>query len=114
MNRSKEVEEAIKDLSLKAITSPMEALDFPSCIILKQDLLTALNYIEELEKENERFNNELDLDYVDKNFIDKQVIRDKIEEIKQKDEKYDYFINENGRVIYKEDIINILEELLGE
>ena len=38
-----------------------------------------LNLIEKQQKEIERFNNELDLDYVDKNFIPKDKIREKMQ-----------------------------------
>lgn len=43
-----------------------------------------LNLIEKLQKENEEYSKQLDLDYVDKNYISKQEIKDKIEELKGK------------------------------
>ena len=43
-----------------------------------------LNLIEKLQKENKEYSKQLDLDYVDKNYISKQEIKDKIEELKGK------------------------------
>lgn len=40
--------------------------------------------VEELQKENEEYSKQLDLDYVDKNYISKQKIKDEIEELKSK------------------------------
>ena len=45
---------------------------------------TLLNLIEKLQKENEEYSKQLDLDYVDKNYISKQKIKDEIEELKGK------------------------------
>ena len=42
---------------------------------------TLLNLIEKLQKENEEYSKQLDLDYVDKNYISKQKIKDEIEEL---------------------------------
>ena len=42
---------------------------------------TILNLIEKLQKENEEYSKQLDLDYVDKNYIPKQKIKAKIEEL---------------------------------
>ena len=41
-------------------------------------------YIEKLQKENEEYSKQLDLDYVDKNYISKKKIEDTIEELKGK------------------------------
>lgn len=43
-----------------------------------------LNLIEKLQKENEEYSKQLDLDYVDKNYISKKKIEDTIEELKVK------------------------------
>jgi len=40
--------------------------------------------VEKLQKENEEYSRQLDLDYVDKNYISKQKIKDEIEELKGK------------------------------
>lgn len=45
---------------------------------------TILNLIEKLQKENEEYSKQLDLDYVYKNYISKQKIKDEIEELKGK------------------------------
>lgn len=43
-----------------------------------------LDLVEKLQKENEEYSKQLDLDYVDKNYISKQKIKDEIEELKGK------------------------------
>ena len=43
-----------------------------------------INVIERLQKENEEYSKQLDLDYVDKNYISKKKIEDTIEELKGK------------------------------
>ena len=43
-----------------------------------------INVIERLQKENEEYSKQLDLDYVDKNYISKKKIEDAIEELKGK------------------------------
>lgn len=68
------------------------------------------NKIKELESKLEEANKQLDLDYVDKNYIPKQKIKDKIDEIiEDKDGKYYYEFLE-FRDIQK--TIDILSELL--
>lgn len=42
-----------------------------------------LNLIEKLQKENEEYSKQLDLDYVDKNYISKQKIKDEIVELQK-------------------------------
>lgn len=49
------------------------------------NILDALvNIIKKLQKENEEYSKQLDLDYVDKNYISKQKIKDELEELKGK------------------------------
>lgn len=43
-----------------------------------------LNLLEKLQKENEEYSRQLDLDYVDKNYILKKKIEDTIQELKGK------------------------------
>lgn len=43
-----------------------------------------INVIERLQKENEEYSRQLDLDYVDKNYISKKKIEDTIEKLKGK------------------------------
>lgn len=51
---------------------------------IKADDIEYKHVIEILKKENEEYSKQLDLDYVDKNYIPKQEIKDKIEELKGK------------------------------
>lgn len=44
-----------------------------------EQIKTILNLIEKLQKENDEYSKQLDLDYVDKNYIPKQKIKAKIE-----------------------------------
>ena len=58
--------------------------DEPRIAYLMQEIRankTILNLIEKLQKENEEYSKQLDLDYVDKNYIPKQKIKAKIEEL---------------------------------
>ena len=48
-----EEKKAIERLSLKAITSSIEAPDYPNAIVMKKDLITLLNLIEKQQKEIE-------------------------------------------------------------
>jgi hypothetical protein len=44
--------------------------------------IVVLQELEHLQKENEEYSKQLDLDYVDKNFVSKDKIREKIEYLK--------------------------------
>lgn len=67
--------------------------------------------IQELEEELEKANKQLDLDYVDENYIPKQVIIDKVNEINK---KYEDSKDENGEspYFYPDFTIRILQKLL--
>ena len=52
--------------------------------ILNKQIEHYKEYIKKLQKENEEYSKQLDLDYVDKNYISKQKIKDEIEELKGK------------------------------
>ena len=52
--------------------------------IIKKEIEYYKEYIEKLQKENEKYSKQLDLDYVDKNYISKKKIEDTIEELKGK------------------------------
>ena len=75
--------------------------------------------VKELEEELEKANKQLDLDYVDENFIPKQVVIDVVNGYKDKIERYDEY-REQGKetdVEYYENITNtivaqVLQELL--
>lgn len=51
--------------------------------------------IQELEEELEKANKQLDLDYVDDNYIPRQKVKDKIEELKN---EYDEILSEYGNL----------------
>lgn len=65
---------------------------------------TILQELDKLQKENEEYSKQMDLDYVDENFVSKDKIREKIELIKTLRVA---FYNEAN-------VISILEELLKE
>jgi hypothetical protein len=52
--------------------------------ILNKQIEHYKEYIKKLQKENEEYSKQLDLDYVDKNYISKKKIEDTIEELKGK------------------------------
>lgn len=103
--RSEEVEKAIENVKL---TTNTFLFGREQTIVNVNSIETLLSYISELEEKVEKYNKQLDLNYVDDNFISKDVIRDKIEHLKSFKglvmyEKYNYEV-----------IIRHLEELLGE
>jgi hypothetical protein len=65
--------------------------------------------IQELEKELEKANRQLDLDYVDDNYIPKQKVKDKIEEYNKKMEED---VGHPNWIIVDKIVINVLQELL--
>lgn len=52
--------------------------------ILNKQIEHYKEYIKKLQKENEEYSKQLDLDYVDKNYISKKKIEDELEELKGK------------------------------
>lgn len=55
---NKEEKKVIEELSLKSITSSsLETKDYPSMICFKKDVITVLNLITKLQKENEHWKN---------------------------------------------------------
>jgi len=65
--------------------------------------------IQELEKELEKANKQLDLDYVDDNYIPKQKVKDKIEKYNRKMEED---VGHPNWIIVDKIVINVLQELL--
>ena len=65
--------------------------------------------IQELEEELEKANKQLDLDYVDDNYIPKQKVKDKIEEYNKKMEED---VGHPNWIIVDKIVINVLQELL--
>lgn len=66
---------------------------------------TILQELEHLQKENEKYSKQMDLDYVDENYISKDKIREKIEKLKEiaDEDNMDEFIK-----------ISVLQDLLKE
>ena len=129
MKLTKEQKEAIEELSKKAVIYNYEERDYPNMICFKKDMIIILNLIEKLQKENEELNKEnehlhreinrrikLKIEnekIVDTQFIYKQKIKDKIEELKQKAINYGIFIDKNESFNI-ESKISVLKELLGD
>lgn len=65
--------------------------------------------IQELEEKLEKANRQLDLDYVDDNYIPKQKVKDKIEEYNKKMEED---VGHPNWIIVDKIVINVLQELL--
>lgn len=91
--RSKEVQKAIVELNDIADRMKDEGYHFNIGDGTDADKCSAnikevTRYIIVLENKVERFNKELDLDYVDNNFISKDKIRDKIKELEEEKKKY--------------------------
>lgn len=74
---NEEESKAIKDMNRFANSIDM------NCVTARQ-MQIILNLLEKLQKENEEYSKQLDLDYVDKNYISKKKIEDTIEELKGK------------------------------
>lgn len=70
-----------KKLNRSAVACVVENQQY---YIIKKEIEHYKEYIEKLQKENEEYSKQLDLDYVDKNYISKQKIKDEIEELKGK------------------------------
>ena len=121
--RSKEVDEAMKNFEnydkLISIYRPKDVtIENPEDF--DKDVETVLSYISELEKgikrlkkKNDELHSELidaKVDKVTKNFIHKDKIRDKIEELYNTEvDRKDFYLNEND---VKRRNIDLLEELL--
>lgn len=63
--------------------------------------------IKKLEETLEKANKQLDLDYVDKNYIPKQKVKNKL------NEQYELFHSKNQKE-YSQEVVDVLEELLEE
>lgn len=80
---NKELEKAIYRIE---IHKDYAGLANGTCVVNKQDVETVLKELKRREEENEEYNKQLDLDYVRENYIAKDKIREKIEELKEKEE----------------------------
>ena len=81
MNNFKEIREN-DELNIKLDNKETEIQILTDDI--KADEVEYKNEIETLRKQNEEYSKQLDLDYVDKNYISKKKIEDAIEELKGK------------------------------
>lgn len=79
-------------------------------------ILGALNYIDKLQKENEVLHQQIDLEFVEENFIekDKVVSKDKIRKIRDKYNKYR--IVTEDKEIYERYVnyLDVIDEILEE
>lgn len=131
---NEEEKKAIEELSKKAVICNYEERDYPNMICFKKDMIIALNLIEKLQKENEELNKEnehlhreinrrikLKIEnekIVDTQFIYKQKIEDKIEELNQ------YYKKEIYPILYQwcdititehyDEMIKLLQEIIGD
>ena len=124
---NEEEKKVIEELSKKAVICNYEERDYPNMICFKKDMIIALNLIEKLQKENEELKNKL-LDtlegqkvikeetpqYIKENYISKEEVKDKIEELKQEKGKHGNCLIE----MYEDELVNrdikILQELIEE
>lgn len=80
-------------------------------LVEKENYDKLVERIKELEAKLEEANKQLDLDYVDKNYIPKQKVKDKIEEIKLSGGNNG---KDNVENLARELATEVLEELLEE
>lgn len=60
MLSEEEIEKAKERLVKQAVTNNVDCEDYPNCICMKKDLIIVLNYIEQLEQENNKLNKMID------------------------------------------------------
>lgn len=77
--------------------------------VMRQQLEQKDKRIQELEEKLEKANRQLDLDYVDDNYIQKQKVKDKIEKYNRKMEED---VGHPNWIIADKIVINVLQELL--
>ena len=88
-------------------TSDKNVANIEELINLEEQLEIANDRIKELEEELAEFNKQLDLDYVDENYIPKQVVIDTMEELNNEIKNGDTI-----EAIFKIKQQQILQELL--
>lgn len=105
------MEESIKRVKEYLKNFEGDKKDFEAILDVLTELKEDKKRIQELEEELEKANKQLDLDYVDENYIPKQVIIDKVNEINK---KYEDSKDENGEspYFYPDFTIRILQKLL--
>ena len=98
-----ELRERVKELERNSNCDSVYAIKFAT---MQQQINEKDKRIQELEEELAEFNKQLDLDYVDKNYIPKQVVIESLEDIE------DYFDRLNGPDEDIEYIRQVKNELL--
>lgn len=109
-----------EDIKVLKNIEKLKRIEFKHCVTdreMKAERELKNKRIQELEEELAEFNKQLDLDYVDENYIPKQVAIDKIEELKTKRRKLGFktylrredMLNEDKMIVCK---IEVLQELL--
>lgn len=104
-NKTSDKDVTIKeDIRVLKNIEKLRRIEFKHCVTDReikaiQNILVELEQkdkrIQELEEELEKANRQLDLDYVDDNYIPKQKVKDKIEELKN---EYDEILSEYGNL----------------
>lgn len=104
-NKTSDKDVTIKeDIRVLKNIEKLRRIEFKHCVTDReikaiQNILVELEQkdkrIQELEEELEKANKQLDLDYVDDNYIPKQKVKDKIEELKN---EYDEILSEYGNL----------------
>lgn len=99
---NKEERKAIEDMNRFANGDDMSS-------VTAKEMQTILNLIEKLQKENEEYSKQIDLDYVNDNYIAKQKIKDKMEQLNK-----EMKISDVTDAIFKIKQQQILQELIEE
>lgn len=82
--------------------------------LLEEAYKVILSDYKRVLKENEEYLKQLDLDYVDNNYIPKSKVKEKIEELNDYDSKFCKRVLKHNENTLTELIQNILKELLEE
>lgn len=118
-NKTSDKDVTIKeDIRVLKNIEKLRRIEFKHCVTDReikaiQNILVELEQkdkrIQELEEELEKANRQLDLDYVDDNYIPKQKVKDKIEKYNRKMEED---VGHPNWIIVDKIVINVLQELL--
>lgn len=118
-NKTSDKDVTIKeDIRVLKNIEKLRRIEFKHCVTDReikaiQNILVELEQkdkrIQELEEKLEKANRQLDLDYVDDNYIPKQKVKDKIEKYNRKMEED---VGHPNWIIVDKIVINVLQELL--
>lgn len=118
-NKTSDKDVTIKeDIRVLKNIEKLRRIEFKHCVTDReikaiQNILVELEQkdkrIQELEEKLEKANKQLDLDYVDDNYIPKQKVKDKIEKYNRKMEED---VGHPNWIIVDKIVINVLQELL--